>query len=150
MSNIAVISLAGAQHLVEAGDKLEVNRLEYDIDKDTSADVLLSTKGDAVLVNEGDVKFKVLTNKLGVKLNIVKFKAKSRYRRKAGHRQKLSLIEILSINGETKTANAKATKTVAKVEESETKVETKTTKKTVAKPASKAKVKAPVKKVTKK
>lgn len=138
MSNIAVISLAGAQHLVEAGDKLEVNRLEYDLDKDTSADVLLSTKGNDLLLNEGEVKFKVLQHKLGEKLHVVKFRAKSRYRRKVGHRQKLTLIEVLSINGEGKAAK---TKEVAKSEP-------KVTAKAVKKAAPKAKT--TVKKGTKK
>ncbi len=102
MSNIAVIKLAGAQHLVRAGDKFEVNKLDFEVQKDMSADVLMSTNGDKLLLKEGDVKIKVLENKKGDKLRIVKFKAKSRYRRAQGHRQHLSLVEILSINGESK------------------------------------------------
>jgi large subunit ribosomal protein L21 len=123
MSNIAVISLAGAQHLVKPGDKLEVNRLGVEVEKDATPEVLLSTKGDEVLFKDGKVETRVVEHKKGEKLYIIKFKAKSRYRRRTGHRQHLSLIEIVSINGEkaeakavTKSANADvATETVAEV-----------------------------------
>jgi large subunit ribosomal protein L21 len=134
MANIAVIKLSGSQHLVKAGEKLEVNKLAFDVNKDQKAEVLLSTKGETMLLNDGEVIFKVLENKKGEKLHIVKFRAKSRYRRRVGHRQQLSLVEIVSINGELKS-------------EKETKVEAKATE---AKPAKKAVAKAPVKKEAKK
>lgn len=108
MSNIAVIKLAGAQHLVRAGDKFEVNRLDYEVEKDMSADVLLSTDGEKMLLNEGDVQIKVLEHKKGDKLRIVKFRAKSRYRKAQGHRQHLSLVEVLSVNGQVKEKKAKS------------------------------------------
>lgn len=107
MSNIAIIKLSGAQHLVKVGDKLEVNKLNYEIGENVSADVLLSTDGDKLILNGGEVLFKVIENKKGKKLSIVKFRAKSRYRRRRGHRQLLSVVEILSINGEAKATNGK-------------------------------------------
>jgi len=129
MSNIAVISLAGSQHLVIPGDKLEVNRLKSEVGKDLTHDVLLSTKGDTLLLNEGDVKVKVIEHKLGDKLHIVKFKAKSRYRRRIGHRQHLSVVEVISINGDTKSLQ----KVEDKPLKEETKAVTKTTKKVTTK-----------------
>lgn len=110
MSNIAVIKLAGAQHLVKAGDKLEVNRLDYELEKDLPADVVLSTDGEKVLLNEGKVSMKIVENKRGKKISIVKFRAKSRYRRHRGHRQSLSVVEILSVNGEAKAVSTKTKK----------------------------------------
>ncbi|BDQ04604.1 MAG: hypothetical protein KatS3mg084_0122 [Candidatus Dojkabacteria bacterium] len=106
MVNIAVIKLAGSQHLVKAGDRLEVNRLSYKIGEPVEAEVLLSTKGDELLVNEGKVIFNVVENKKGKKLHVIKFRAKSRYRRKKGHRQLLSVVEVLSVNGETSVKKA--------------------------------------------
>jgi large subunit ribosomal protein L21 len=101
MVNIAVIKLGGSQHLVKAGDRLEVNRLSYKIGEPVEAEVLLSTNGDQLLINDGKVVFNVVENKKGKKLHVIKFRAKSRYRRKKGHRQLLSVIEVVSVNGET-------------------------------------------------
>jgi large subunit ribosomal protein L21 len=156
MSNIAVIKLAGAQHIVRPGDRFEVNRLDYEVEKDMSADVLLSTKGDNLLMKEGDVQIKVTENKLGEKLRIVKFRAKSRYRRAQGHRQHLSVVEVLSVNGETKSAKAKestvkdSVKSEAKVAKTSVKKEAapKATK-TVAKKAATTKISKSIKKGTK-
>lgn len=116
MSNIAVIKLAGAQHVVRAGDKFEVNRLNYEVEKDMSADVLLSTDGDKMLLNEGDVKIKVTEHKKADKIRIVKFRAKSRYRRAQGHRQSISVVEVLTVNGEKKSKSEVKDSKVTKVE----------------------------------
>jgi len=110
MSNIAVISLAGAQYLVKPGDRLEINRLASEVDAKISPEVLLSTDGDDVLFNEGKIEAKVLEHKKGEKLYVVKFKAKSRYRNRTGHRQALSVIEVISINGQKKEEEKKAPK----------------------------------------
>jgi large subunit ribosomal protein L21 len=147
MSNIAVIKLAGAQHLVRAGDKLSVNRIKTANEGDEiKAEVLLSTKANDVLMNEGDVKLRLNVNKLGEKLRIVKFKAKSRYRRTQGHRQRLSVVEVISINGEKagvkKFAKSSTKKTVVKSEkavDSKVKKPVTATKKTTAKKGAKTK-----------
>jgi large subunit ribosomal protein L21 len=151
MSNIAVIKLAGAQHLVRAGDKLSVNRIKTANEGDEmKAEVLLSTKANDVLMNEGDVKLRLNVNKLGEKLRIVKFKAKSRYRRTQGHRQRLSVVEVISINGEKAEAKKFAKSSTKKtVVESKKAVDSKdkkpgtekvtATKKTTAKKGSKTK-----------
>lgn len=111
MSNIAVIALAGAQHIVKAGDKLEVMKLNAEVNKTFAPEILLSTDGDKVLFNDGKVEVKVLDTVKSEKLHIIKFKAKSRYRRRTGHRQDMTLIQVLSINGEkpeSKSASAKS------------------------------------------
>lgn len=100
MTNIAVIALAGAQHLVKPGDKLEVNKLDHDANALFNPEVLLSTDGEKVLFNDGKVDAKLLEQKRGEKLYVIKFKAKSRYRRRTGHRQYVSLVEIISVNGQ--------------------------------------------------
>jgi large subunit ribosomal protein L21 len=100
MANIAVINLAGAQHIVRPGDKLEVNRLVNNVDEIFNPDVLLSMDGDNVLFASGKVEARVIGHIKGEKLHVIKFRAKSRYRRKTGHRQSLTLLEIVSVNGE--------------------------------------------------
>ncbi len=138
MSNIAVISLAGAQHLIKPGDKFEVNRLNVEAESSFDPEILLTTNGEEVLFRDGKVETRVIEHKRGEKLYVVKFRAKSRFRRRIGHRQELSLVEVVSINGEKKAPKAlKDAKVEAVVVEE-------------AKPAKKfAPKKAAVKKVTK-
>jgi len=111
----AVINLGGKQHLVEVGQKINVNRLT---DQEGAVlevqDVLTQTP----------VKLKVLSHLLGVKIRGLKFKNKVRYTRHYGHRQHLSTVEVSSIGAvattkvatSTKTAPKKATKKVSKKE----------------------------------
>jgi len=134
MSNIAVINLAGAQHLVKAGDKFEVNRLENEEKSTFSPEVLMSTEGEKLMLNAGKVEIEIVEHKKGEKLHIMKFKAKSRYRRRTGHRQHVSVIEVKSVNGdvrETKTATEKVVKAEAKTSVKKATTAKKATKKAV-------------------
>ncbi len=103
---IAVIKTGGKQYLVSAGDKIKVEKLEIEEGKEFTFDeVLLCDKnGDGKDVKIGapilkDVKVtaKVLSQGKGVKLIIFKYKPKKRYKRKIGHRQTFTEVEILSI-----------------------------------------------------
>ena len=101
----AVVKLAGKQLKVREGEELTVNRLEHEVGEEFETDqVLLIKKGKKTqvgqpLVKDAKVKFKVLDNFRSKKLKVFKFKAKSRYRRVKGHRQHLSKIEVVSIEG---------------------------------------------------
>ncbi len=101
----AVIKTGGKQYLVSPGDKLEVELLDGAVaGKEVSfPEVLLSEKDGklqigAPLVKGAEVKAKVLGQTKGEKLIIFKYKPKKRYRRKIGHRQKFTEVEITSIN----------------------------------------------------
>jgi large subunit ribosomal protein L21 len=145
MANIAVINIAGAEYIVRPGDKLEVNRLAQKAGESITPEVLLSTDGEKVLFGEGKIEAKISEEIKGEKLYIIKFKAKSRYRRRNGHRQHLSLIEVTSVNGE------KATAKVAKVSKQEEVLEeVKEPKKVVKKASPKTSVKKATKSVAKK
>lgn len=139
MSNIAVINLGGSQHIVKAGDKLEVNRLSEEVGNNLKPEILLSTKGADVLFNDGAIEAKVVEHKRGEKIYVRKFKAKSRYQRRTGHRQELTVLEVLSVNGE---------KTESKAAKSEKPAKTSATKE--VKPSAKAEPKKKVAKGDKK
>ena len=100
---LAVIRTGGKQYIVEPGTKLEVEKLEYqDGEEITFTDVLLVEKSGKLeignpVVEGAEVKAKVLSQVKGEKLIIFKYKQKKRYKRKIGHRQKFTEIEILSI-----------------------------------------------------
>lgn len=103
----AVIKTGGKQYLVQPGDKIEVEKLELEEGKEVIfSDVLLcldeaSAKSGlqigTPLVKDVKVTGKVLAQTKGPKLIIFKYKPKKRYKRKIGHRQKHTQVEITGI-----------------------------------------------------
>lgn len=99
----AVVCLGGSQYLVKSGDELTVNRLEGDEKKAFPLeDTLLFFDGKKLHIGQPKVsKVKVtaetLSQEKGKKIEVRRFKAKSRYRRKRGHRQALTRIKILEV-----------------------------------------------------
>jgi large subunit ribosomal protein L21 len=113
----AIIKTGGKQYRVQEGEWLLVERLHVDDGAKITLDSLLYVDGDNVV--DGDdlskvtVEAKVLGHERGPKLRIVKFKPKRGYRRRNGHRQELTRIEITSLklrSGRSRSkANAAAT-----------------------------------------
>ena len=102
--NYAVIESGGKQYVVSEGDLVTLDKLK---DKEGSKivfeKVLLARNGETVLVGTPYIKNASVSGSLkkhyqGEKINIFKFKAKVRYRRRMGFRPKLSDVEIKKIN----------------------------------------------------
>ena len=142
----AIIATGGKQYQVTLGQVLEVELLHsegtYTFDQ-----VLLVVDGDKVQVGTPTVAGVVVTANIisdvkGEKIDILRYKSKSRYRKHTGHRQKYTQVEIMSIGkmvAEKKVASAKGRSALGgKVEESAEK----TVKKVAAKkPAAKKAIK---------
>ena len=100
---LAVIKTGGKQYLVQPGDKIKVEKLDTEEGKEVSfSEVLLLEKNKKIeigmpLVKDAKVTAKVLKHGKGEKLIIFKYKPKKRYKRKIGHRQIFTEIEILEI-----------------------------------------------------
>ena len=99
----AVIRTGGKQYKVEKNDKIQVELLE---DKEgatvTIDDVLLLSDGKAPKVGDPVVKGAKVTAKIvehvrSPKIVVFKKKRRQNYRRKAGHRQNLTVLEITDI-----------------------------------------------------
>ena len=91
---------------MEDGAKFELQPLLY-VDGDTVVD------GDDL--GKVKVEAKVLAHERGPKLRIVKFKPKRGYKRRTGHRQELTRIEVTDISlGGASAAKAGRAKTTAK------------------------------------
>lgn len=101
----ATIKTQGRQFTVQEGDVLFVNRFQ-----DSNAGDMI-TINDVLMVGEGaqarfgtptiqgaNVVAKILENKRGEKVTIIKRKRRKGYRRKQGHRQELSVIKIEAVN----------------------------------------------------
>lgn len=102
--NIAIIKTGGKQYLVTEGQRLKVEKLnqsegdEFEFEK-----VLLFANGQEIKVGqpyvEGvKVRAKVLKNGKGEKKIVFRFKNKTRYKKKKGHRQAYTEVQILSIS----------------------------------------------------
>ena len=100
----AVIESGGKQYKVSEGDVLEVDRLLVSEKSDLMFDRVLLTKLDdqvsifTPLLQNVKVKGKVLSQTKGEKINVRKFKAKSRHRRSTGFRASLTKIQITEIS----------------------------------------------------
>ena len=95
----AVVKTGGKQYRVTQGQRLEVERLVGD---DVSLQPILVVDGDSVLstpdqLSAVSVTARVLGETKGPKINGFVYKNKSNYRRRWGHRQKYSTIEITGI-----------------------------------------------------
>lgn len=101
---LAVIKTGGKQYLVHPGDKIKVEKLTQKEGAEIKfSEVLLVEKNKKIeigtpKVKEAKVDAKILKHGKGDKLIIFKYKAKKRYRRKIGHRQPYTEIEITGIH----------------------------------------------------
>ncbi len=99
----AIIETGGKQYRVQQGDVIFVEKLDLSPNATVDFDVLLLGKEDGVtvgkpLVSGAKVKAKVLGQVKGEKIIIFKYKSKKNYRRKQGHRQPYTKLEITGIS----------------------------------------------------
>ncbi len=101
----AVIVTGGKQYKVSEGDTLFIEKLTAEEGEAVTFDqVLMVGDGDKITVGapavEGaTVEAKVLKNGKAKKIYVFKMKRKKNYRRKKGHRQPFTKVEITKING---------------------------------------------------
>ena len=98
----AVIKTGGRQYRVEQGQVLDVNRLGAEGETDSLTPILV-VDGEKVLATPDQLKkakvdIKVIEETRGPKIDGFTYKNKSNQRRRWGHRQALSRIEITSIS----------------------------------------------------
>src|ERR1700716_817019 len=110
----AIVKTGGKQYRVEQGESLLVERLPAAAEGETVAlQPLLYVDGEK-LVDGSDlsrvtVSARVVAHERGPKLRIVKFKPKRGYKRRTGHRQDLTRLEVTSIKvGAARRAASKA------------------------------------------
>jgi large subunit ribosomal protein L21 len=102
----AVIRTGGKQYRVETGDRLRVEKLPGAVgDAVTFENVLLvaGDSGDTIklgkpLVPGAKVEAKIVGQMLGPKVVIFRLRRRKNYRRKRGHRQPFTALEITQIH----------------------------------------------------
>lgn len=98
----AVIRTGGKQYKVAEGDVLQVEHLSVKGNKTTLVPILVVNDDGQTIIGAKDLKSYKVTAKLlgdakGDKVDVFKYRPKSGYATRAGHRQLYSLIEITSI-----------------------------------------------------
>ena len=98
----AVIRAGGKQHKVAKGDVIEVERVKGDSDTVEYVPLLIvddkgKTRSAKKDLAEARVTGTVLGEKKGPKIEVMKYRNKTGYRRHQGHRQKYSTIQISDI-----------------------------------------------------
>jgi large subunit ribosomal protein L21 len=100
----AVIQTGGKQYKVQVGDVLYVENLSAEADDVVKFDTVLAFEDEnGIQVGtptlDIPVEAKVLKNGKGKKVTVFTYKPKKNEKRKLGHRQPYTKIEITSING---------------------------------------------------
>jgi large subunit ribosomal protein L21 len=108
----AIVKTGGKQYRVERGQRLLVERLPDAEGADVALEPILYRSDEAVFDKAGlqavKVTAKVVAHVRGEKLRVFKFKPKRGYKRRTGHRQDLTQIEVTEITqGKAKAAAAK-------------------------------------------
>ncbi|MBR5485938.1 MAG: 50S ribosomal protein L21 [Oscillospiraceae bacterium] len=100
----AIIKTGGKQYRVQEGDTLFIEKLDVQADEVVEFPVIALGKEDGMVVGtpvvEGaKVTAKVVKNGKGKKITVFTYRPKKDSKRKMGHRQPYTKVEITAING---------------------------------------------------
>ena len=100
----AIIETGGKQYKVAEGDTLFIEKLPVEANDTVKFDKVLAvldgenTKFGAPVVEGASVEATVVKNGKGKKIRIFKYNAKKGYRKRQGHRQPYTKVEIAKIS----------------------------------------------------
>lgn len=115
----AIVSTGGKQYKVAEDDVIEVEKLPAAVGDTVMFDVLLFSDGKTIVTDAGTlaaqkVSAEVLEQFRGEKQLVFKFKKRKGYKRLKGHRQDLTRVQILSVDGKPATKKVAPAKAEAK------------------------------------
>ena len=98
----AIVRSGGRQHKVEVGDVLEVDKIDDAVGSSVSWTPLLLVDGSTVTSDQSalgavSVTAEVLAATKGPKIRIFKYKNKTGYRKRQGHRQRYTQVKVTGI-----------------------------------------------------
>jgi large subunit ribosomal protein L21 len=98
----AIVKTGGKQYKVAVGDVVEVEKLAGDPGTEVSLPAVLLVNGasvitDAATLSAASVRGTVVAQVKGPKIRIHKFKNKTGYHKRQGHRQQLTRVEVTGI-----------------------------------------------------
>ena len=100
----AIFKTGGKQYTVKPGDVLDVEKIEGEAGDKVSLDVLFLNDGSNVVTDAGalaktKVTAEIIDQHKGDKQIVFKFKKRKGYKRTRGHRQQLTRLCIVDVNG---------------------------------------------------
>ena len=138
----AVVNSGGKQYKVQKGEILKVEKISGDVGNPVTFDrVLMFSDGKNVSIGQPlldgvSVEGHIVEQGKARKIIVFKYKRRKRFRRKNGHRQEFTAVQIDSINAKgTKAAKAAEPKAEAKAEVTESETKKAVAKETAAKKA---------------
>jgi large subunit ribosomal protein L21 len=98
----AIVKTGGKQYKVAVGDVVEVEKIDGEPGAEVSLPALLLVDGDQLTTDASalgrvSVTGKVVAQAKGPKIRIHKFKNKTGYHKRQGHRQRLTRVEVTGI-----------------------------------------------------
>ena len=100
----AIVRSGGRQHKVSVGDVVEIDLVGDKVGESLSFTPLLVVDGDSITADaaklgELTVTAEVLGQTKGPKIRIIKYKNKTGYKKRQGHRQKYTQVKVTDITG---------------------------------------------------
>lgn len=98
----AIVKAGGHQDKVAVGDVVVVDKLDAEVGDTIQLEPVMIVEGDKAITDAKTlaampVTAEVIGDAKGPKIRIIKYKNKTGYRKRLGHRQQLSVVEITSI-----------------------------------------------------
>jgi large subunit ribosomal protein L21 len=98
----AIVRSGGRQHKVAVGDVLEIDKVTAKAGDTVNLTPLLLVDGDAVTTSADklakvEVTAEVVGETKGPKIRIIKFKNKTGYKKRQGHRQRYTQVKVTGI-----------------------------------------------------
>ena len=98
----AIVRSGGRQHKVAVGDVLEIDKVEAKAGDSVSLTPLLLVDGDKVTTDakklgKVSVTAEVVAEVKGPKIRILKYKNKTGYKKRQGHRQRYTQVKVTGI-----------------------------------------------------
>ena len=102
MATYAIVKTGGKQYKVAEGDRVKVEKIDSELGATVSLPVTLVVDGadlttDADKLAKISVTGEVVEHVKGPKIRIHKFKNKTGYHKRQGHRQKLTVLKVTGI-----------------------------------------------------
>ena len=98
----AIVRSGGRQHKVAVGDIVEIDKVEAKAGDSVALTPLLLVDGDKITADakklgKASVTAEVIAETKGPKIRIIKFKNKTGYKKRQGHRQRYTQVKVTGI-----------------------------------------------------
>ena len=99
----AIVRAGAKQQKVAVGDVIEIDKISTEVGQTVTLPVVLAVDGetvtsDAAALDKASVTAEVLGATKGPKIIIQKYKNKTGYKKRQGHRQKYTQVKVTAIN----------------------------------------------------